>query len=304
MDKRIWIVIVISSLLSACSPKIDYSEVVIVPSDCQLMSGEEFPLSLKGPIPSGTTINWQATKGTVSPTTGVSVNYIAPQDSGKVNVTAIFSLGDNQHSATITCQVIAPTPTITPIPPTATHTETPLPSETPIPDTPTPLPCPLLELFPQVWGCEAAFIFKNAGGALEAEYVTSEHCVHSGVYGLQLTYSNAGAANAGWGVQWNASPTGHFNASGFSILNFWVRGSSGGETFQIGIKDTSGKEVKLESSNLIVVSDTWTQVAVPLSSFEDDRGRVNMASIANLNFGFNRNHGIGTICIDDLVFSP
>ena len=144
-------------------------------------------------------------------------------------------------------------------------------------------------------------MFKNEGGMLDSSFETSESCVHSGVYGLQLAYSNSGPANAGWGVQWVGSPDSHFDASEYSIFRFWVRGASGGETFQIGIKDTSGREEKIESSLLTVVGEQWTPISVELSEFEDD---ISLDSIENVNLGFNESHGSGTICVDDIEFAP
>jgi len=92
-----------------------------------------------------------------------------------------------------------------------------------------------------------------------------------------------------------------FDASGFSALVFWVKGAAGGETFQIGLKDMAHKETLLDSQEYVVVSHLeWRQVNVPLSEFEA-RG-VNLASLENVSLGFNRRHGSGTICVDDIAF--
>jgi len=141
----------------------------------------------------------------------------------------------------------------------------------------------------------------NRGGELTYRYVESEGCRHSGAYGLQLTYAMSGEGNGGWGVHWDNTPTQNFDASGFSALIFWVKGTSGGETFQIGLKDTNERESKVESGPLVIVSASeWRQVNVSLSQFRD-KG-VNIASLRNVNLGFNSNHGSGTICIDDIAF--
>jgi hypothetical protein len=75
----------------------------------------------------------------------------------------------------------------------------------------------------------------------------------------------------------------------------------------VGIKDISEnnveKEVKVEASDHVVVDeDQWRPVVIPLSKFADAQGPVNMASVRNINFGFNQAHGSGNICIDDIAF--
>jgi Carboxypeptidase regulatory-like domain/Carbohydrate binding domain (family 11) len=198
-----------------------------------------------------------------------------------------------------------PSPTFTNTPePTETHT--PQPEDTPTPQptitvTLSPPPCPLLEIYPQASSCEAFFVFSNEGGTLEDDFLSTGSCVHSGSFGLGLSYSNSGPANSGWGVQWLDGPDGHLDASGYSHLRFWVKGESGNETFQVGIKDTSGNEIKIESRILTVTSTRWTQVSVDFSAYADENS---LSSLENVNFGFNETHGSGSICIDDLEFIP
>lgn len=186
------------------------------------------------------------------------------------------------------------TPTVTPtFTPSATPTFTPTSTSTPL-----PIP-PLLEIFSQVDSGQE-FAFTNFGGSLTHKFVADKNCTHSGSYGLRLTYNMKGAGNGGWGVHWDDAPDKHFNASEFSAFTFWVRGASGGETFQIGFKDTSGKEAKVETTSLVVVTSDWKMVKIQLSEFKD----LNTASIRNISFGFNKDHGVGSICIDDIAFVP
>ena len=159
---------------------------------------------------------------------------------------------------------------------------------------------PLTEIFPQV-GYGEDFVFTALGGKLDTRYNESDRCRHSGTFGLQLVYAMSGQGNGGWGVHWDNAPTKNLDASGFSALALWVKGSSGSETFQIGLRDTDDREVKVESEPLVLVSASeWRQVKVELGYFRDNG--VNVASLKNLNFGFNRNHGSGMICIDDIAF--
>ena len=163
----------------------------------------------------------------------------------------------------------------------------------------TPPPPPLVEIFPQVDSGEK-FVYINNGGSLSDRFVPAESCGHSGSYGLQLSYDMKGNGNGGWGVQWENAPAKYIDASSFSTFAFWVKGTIGGEIFQVSLKDTGGNEVKVESDTLIIVTNEWVLVKVPLGKFKG----VNTTSIENVNFGFNKNHGTGSICIDDISFLP
>ncbi len=184
---------------------------------------------------------------------------------------------------------IVPTsePTETALPPTAT--------DIPPTATETPLPLPLEEVFPQV-GAGHGFTFVNNPATFTGTIVRDDACVHSGIYGLQLVYDINNSGSAGWGVQWDDAPEGTVNLSEYSTLVFWVKGGTGSERFQIGIKDSLKREPKIESTDLIVLSREWQQVRVPLNRFVD----ANLGLINNINFGFNKNHSNGVLCIDDI----
>ncbi len=184
---------------------------------------------------------------------------------------------------------IVPTsePTETSLPPTAT--------DIPPTATETPLPLPLEEVFPQV-GAGHGFTFVNNPAIFTGTIVRDDACVHSGIYGLQLVYDINNSGSAGWGVQWDDAPEGTVNLSEYSTLVFWVKGGTGSERFQIGIKDSLKREPKIESTDLIVLSRDWQQVRVPLNRFVD----ANLGLINNINFGFNKNHSNGVLCIDDI----
>ncbi len=188
--------------------------------------------------------------------------------------------------------VVAVAPTETPAPPTLTYTSTPTSTPT---STKTPLPPPLAEIFPQA-GDGETFVFVNPPGLLTDRFV--QNCVHSGPYGLRLNYEFSGVGNGGWGVSWENAPTSHFDASVFTALVFWVKGASGNEIFQVGLKDTSEKEVKVEAKPLVVNISDWTQITISMSKFKG----VKTDLVRNVNFGFNLSHGSGSICIDDIAF--
>lgn len=245
---------------------------------------------------------WIATDGNFSDPTKASVIYTAPNSSVEVVITVNVTSRKQTVTKSIKFNVVTPTPEPTDTPPPATPTPeptfTPESTATQSPTSTPPLP-PLVETFPQVDGGEE-FAFINQDGVLSNEFVPAQNCVHSGSSGLQLTYEMKDAGNGGWGVYWDDAPTTHFDASDFTTFTFWIRGASGGETFQIGLKDTSDKEIKVESKSLALVTSDWLIVTVPLSKFKG----VNTASVRNVNFGFNKSHGSGSVCIDDIAFTP
>jgi hypothetical protein len=144
-----------------------------------------------------------------------------------------------------------------------------------------------------------SFVFVNQPADMTDEFTAD--CKHSGKYGLQITYEVTGAkGNAGWGVQWDQSTTGIFDASSFTNLTLWVQGVEGREKFQIGMKDKNGTEQKVESTKIgVVETGEWTKMTIPLKKYFN---KVKTSEVVNLNFGFNINHRNGTICIDDVAF--
>lgn len=109
----------------------------------------------------------------------------------------------------------------------------------------------------------------------------------------------SGVQNGGWGVAWDSSEVGSFDASGFARLSLSVKGAAGGETFELGLKDTADVEEKVPSQEVEDVStDRWSELSVPLEEF----GAVDLSSLENLSFGFNQAHGSGEICIDEIAF--
>ena len=162
-----------------------------------------------------------------------------------------------------------------------------------------PPPLPLEEVFRQVGeGEEFLYINKDRPESLKKQFVEDEECRHSGPYALKLIYGFTGGGNGGWGVSWRKTSAGSFDASGFNHLNLWVKGLTGKERFQVGLKDMRGNETKIESDSLVVNISNWARIAIPLNKFKD----VDLKSIENINFGFNSNHDSGRVCIDDVAF--
>lgn len=110
---------------------------------------------------------------------------------------------------------------------------------------------------------------------------------------LKLNYDIVKGGWAGWVCFLN-----RLNAEGYEFLTFKVKGEQGSEKFEVGLKDTSGKEVKLQIEKFASISTQWQQVKLPLSEFQG----VNFSSLENFSIGFNEFHGRGTIYIDDIQF--
>ncbi|MGH3912792.1 MAG: hypothetical protein ACRDTC_05190 [Pseudonocardiaceae bacterium] len=162
---------------------------------------------------------------------------------------------------------------------------------------------PPAALFPQgaASGGEP-FFFLNDPGRAQYTYRVEPDC-HRGSQsvGLELRWnmSAAGDPSGGWGVHWDLSPSGSFNSSQFTSLAFSIKGAQGGETFQVGLKDRSGKEVKIESKDRVVITgQDWRWLEIPLADFSD----VDPAAVTNVNLGFNKDHGVGQICVDEIAF--
>ena len=157
----------------------------------------------------------------------------------------------------------------------------------------------LHSIFPQA-GDGEAFDFREKGGVLDAEFDDKDDCHRTDhPFGLRLKWRMRGAGFGGWGVLWTGSPTRSFDASSFTSLIISVKGAKGGETFQVGLKDTLSPptEWKIESRTRTVVSGKeWLSLNVKLSAF---RG-VDLTSLDNVNIGWNKNHRSGEICIDQI----
>lgn len=179
-----------------------------------------------------------------------------------------------------------------------------LPSAIAIPSnlqTSSPVPCLPEALCEVSLGINDGEIFNWAEPDSALTYDHAVACAHSSAYGLQLDYNFPGTNdNGGWGIHWANTRPSHLdvNALGRTELVFWVKGEVGGETFQIGMKDTDGIEVKLESKSLVIITTGWTEAIIPLSKFQG----VNTRSLENISFGFHHGHGASTVCIDDITF--
>lgn len=116
-------------------------------------------------------------------------------------------------------------------------------------------------------------------------------------YSLQLWYGAEfnNATEPGW---WTSLEK--YNLSNYSTLSFWVIGTSGLETFRVGLKDLSGQETKLNVTEFLEkgITTAWQKVIVPLEVFSN----VNLEQVDNLSITFPA-WSTGMLFIDDIVFS-
>jgi hypothetical protein len=223
---------------------------------------------------------WSVKRGTLSALEGPFVIYTAPDTPGLDTITleVVSALGTTTKSVSFNVNVSL-TDTLTP--------------------TSTPLPPPLREIFPQV-GNGVEFIFpEDQPNLIKKSFIETGDCSRSGPFGLQLIYNFTAGGGGGWGVHWTSAPTGRFDASSFDALTFWIRGTIGNESFQVALKDTHNRAVRIESRSLLIVTPDWTRVIAPLSAFQD----VDISSLENILISFDSNHGSGSICIDDFAFA-
>ncbi len=165
----------------------------------------------------------------------------------------------------------------------------------------------LSEIFPQAKQGQQ-FSWKNPGNSVKDSF--DGGCAKPnlmnlfgfwGGSGLRLQYGvTSDAFDGGWGVHWDQAPTKGFDASRFDHFSFWVRGASGEEWFEIGLKDKDARETKIESKDWIAASNlrNGVEVIIPLAEFKG----VNKQSLNNISFSFNSLHGSGNICIGEIAF--
>lgn len=162
----------------------------------------------------------------------------------------------------------------------------------------------LCELFLDTSIIEGAqsFAFTENNGTL-SDLLTPQ-CAYWGDYGLQIDFNmppdpNGGQGGfGGWGVHWDFASNGSFDAAKYEFLTFWLK-TDIDANFQIGIKDTSDRQTKIELQDWAQV-DNWQLFRVPLSRFANDG--VDLSQIKDINFGFNSTHGQGSVCIDNIAF--
>jgi hypothetical protein len=103
---QVVMLVLVTLALSACvgSPQTASVEIsVSIP--CILAPGETRPLSLRGQIPAGAEIFWEAAEGEILPSTSLSTNYRAPNHETTDVITVRIVAGDMLTVETLSCDV-------------------------------------------------------------------------------------------------------------------------------------------------------------------------------------------------------
>lgn len=157
---------------------------------------------------------------------------------------------------------------------------------------------PLLDVFPQFGFIARAPYTNHAPGAgLKATVCKARVCRHGGSYGLRLEYVMPRGTWGSYNVDW----AGKFGVSRASYLEVWVKGSRGGERFELVLWSTckAGFPGRPESA-LISAGTGWERRRVALADF---RAYSDVSSLCRLSIGFNDAiHPGGTVFIDDVAF--
>jgi hypothetical protein len=103
-----------------------------------------------------------------------------------------------------------------------------------------------------------------------------------------------------------------YNLSQASHLVFWVRGGSGEEQFDVGIKDLNRVEHTVKVENYIRTQSLWQRVNIPLKDFNDSErvrqvtpaggfSQLNLSQVDRIGLRFNSTDGV-TVYVDDISF--
>ncbi len=110
---------------------------------------------------------------------------------------------------------------------------------------------------------------------------------------LSIDYKIVKGGWTGWGIALDG-----VSSKDYSNLTFMIKGETGKETFEIGVKDTSNMERKLPLSQFAEIGKDWRKVSIPLKEFAG----VNMDSLGNINIGFSDAQEAGHVYLDNLQF--
>jgi hypothetical protein len=146
-------------------------------------------------------------------------------------------------------------------------------------------------------------LVQNNGNKLssfDTEITTA--CKHTGEYGIRLKYAiESEITDYDYG-KWSIGVEGFplIDITNYEALEFWVKGTDGGERFEIWIANEYDAEMGVESTNYVEVSSTeWRKIHIPFSDYENS-----FSKIWSVDFYFYAASGTGSICIDNIVFTP
>lgn len=145
------------------------------------------------------------------------------------------------------------------------------------------------------------------GGTHNPELTNVTTPVRQGSRALKISYVNDSTSS--WSVVWithlgSASYSETLNVSAYSAVNFWAKGSAGGEIFEVELMDGLYNKASVNLSSLPgfengLSSAAYREISVPLEYFSS--AGVNIASLSDLSFYINGAVS-GSIYLDDIRF--
>ncbi len=121
--------------------------------------------------------------------------------------------------------------------------------------------------------------------------------------GLKLEYEKAASGWCGYYTLLNQIDGEYYDLTAYKAVSFLVRGTAGGETFEIGMADknwlTIGDSVKAGPVEKYLprgVTTTWQEVVIPLADF----GKLDFTQMGSLVINFHK-AGRGTVYLDDVL---
>ena len=138
---------------------------------------------------------------------------------------------------------------------------------------------------------------------------------HGGAKALMLKYDKKDKGgpydSGGWCGYYTLLKTGsrYFDATGYKSLTLWVKGTSGGENFAVGLSDRHwdevGDSVKSEEIGKYLPSGKltteWQKATIPLSTFMVEMKELASIAICFEGSLFPGGAGKGTVYVDDLM---
>ena len=178
--------------------------------------------------------------------------------------------------------------------------------------TPTPYPacsgCTMLENFNAGTGVAFAGNDNDDGCGASTSLATvavAPAASHDG--SDAASYNFQVGANASCGYQYATLGFGGSNLAGITYLRFWVKGTVGGEDFNIKLRNPSGAPPAnnhshfLRLSSLKPVTTAWQELRIPLSAFPTG---LNFALPTTLDFIEINPSANETVLIDDVQWEP
>jgi hypothetical protein len=102
---------------------------------------------------------------------------------------------------------------------------------------------------------------------------------------------------------------GPFNAQTMSLknLSFFLRGSTGGESFEVTLIDVDGRRTARSVTTVVTAKNSWQKIPIPLVALAAAAtGPVDLRKLESVNFSFYRGlvgpSDKGTVFIDKVMF--